>query len=307
MNFLNAIGNTPLILLNEKKDSEGERPSLYAKLEYLNPGGSVKDRSALYMIEHAEKNGLLKPGGTIIDASSGNQGIAVAMIGAAKDYNVIITMSEKSSVEKVETVKAYGAQVIICPSTPFITDPDNYHARAVALHKSMENSFMPNQYFNPINAQGHYSSLGPELWAQTNGRITHFFAGAGTGGTVSGVGRYLKEKNPNVTIFAVDSDTSFRSTNGNPKPYKLEGIGIDWDGSPVLDHSVIDEFVPVSDKNAIDTLKMLASKRGLLVGPSSGAVAYAAFEFAKRCPKDAVIAMIFGDSGRAYLTKGFYS
>jgi cystathionine beta-synthase len=307
MHFLSAIGNTPLILLNDKKEHKGEQPSLYAKLEYLNPGGSVKDRSALYMIEYAEKNGLLKPGGTIIDASSGNQGIAVAMIGAAKGYKVIITMSEKSSVEKVETVKAYGAQVIICPSTPFIADPDNYHARAVALHKSMENSFMPNQYFNPINAQAHYSSLGPELWAQTNGQITHFFAGAGTGGTVSGVGRYLKEKNPKVTVFAVDSDTSFRSTNGNPKPYKLEGIGIDWDGSPVLDHSVIDEFVPVSDKNAIDTLKMLASKRGLLVGPSSGAVAYAAFEFAKRCPKDAVIAMIFGDSGRAYLTKGFYS
>jgi cystathionine beta-synthase len=148
--------------------------------------------------------------------------------------------------------------------------------------------------------------LGPEIWNQTHGKITHFFAGAGTGGTVSGVGRYLKEKNPKVAIFAVDSDTSFRSTNGNPKPYKLEGIGIDWDGSPVLDQSVIDEFVPVSDKQAIDTLKLLASKQGLLVGPSSGAVAYAAFEYAKRCPKDSVIAMIFGDSGRAYLTKGFY-
>lgn len=307
MHLLNAIGNTPLILLNNEKESEGSKPLLYAKLEYLNPGGSVKDRSALYMIENAEKNGLLKPGGTIIDASSGNQGIAVAMIGAVKGYKVIITMSEKVSAEKLNTIRAYGAETIICPSTPFITDPENYHARAVALHKSMKNSFMPNQYFNPINAQAHYTSLAPELWNQTHGKITHFFAGAGTGGTVSGVARYLKEKNPKVTVFAVDSDTSFRSTNGNPKPYKLEGIGVDWDGSPVLDYSVIDQFIPVSDNNAIDTLKMLASTRGLLVGPSSGAVAWAAFDYAKRCPKDAVIGMIFGDSGRAYLTKGFYS
>jgi cystathionine beta-synthase len=305
--LLDTIGNTPLIAVCADTQKQDDYPLIYAKLEYLNPGGSVKDRSALYMIEYAEEHGLLKPGGTIIDASSGNQGIAVAMIGAIKGYKVIITMSDKVSAEKLNTIKAYGAQVVICPSTPFITDQDNYHARAVALQKETPNSFMPNQYFNPLNAQAHYALLGPELWQQTNGLVTHFFAGAGTGGTVSGVGRYLKEQNPEVKVFAVDSDTSFRSTCGNPKPYKLEGIGIDWDGSPVLDYSVIDEFVPVSDANAIATLKKLASTQGLLVGPSSGAVAYAAFEFAKKCPKDAVIAMIFGDSGRAYLTKGFYS
>jgi len=298
--ILKAIGNTPLIKLNTPTNT-----SLFAKLEYLNPGGSVKDRSALYLIEHAEQNGLLKPGGTIIDASSGNQGIATAMIGAIKGYKVIITMSEKSSAEKLHTIKAYGAQVVICPSTPFITDPENYHAQAVALQKKIPNSFMPNQYFNPLNAQGHYLSLGPEIWNQTAGKVTHFFAGAGTGGTISGVGRFLKEKNPKVSILAVDSDTSYRSTNGNPKPYKVEGMGIDWD-SPVLDHSVIDEFVPVSDDNALAMLKTLARDHGLLVGPSSGAVAHAAFEHAKKCDKNAVIAMIFGDSGRAYLSKNFY-
>lgn len=305
MNLLQAIGNTPLISLNTEKLINKTGPQLHAKLEYLNPGGSVKDRSALYMIEHAEKTGLLKPGGTLIDASSGNQGIATAMIGSFKGYKVIITMSAKSSAEKLNTIKAYGAEVVICPSTPFITDPENYHAVALALHKKTPNSFMPNQYFNPVNAQGHYASLGPEVWSQTQGRVTHFFAGAGTGGTISGVGKYLKEKNPNVCIIAVDSDTSFRSTKGNPKPYLVEGMGIDWD-SPVLNHDVIDQFAEVSDVNALAMLKNLARNHGLLVGPSSGAVAHAAVEFAKTCDKDAVIAMIFGDSGRAYLTKGFY-
>jgi len=301
MNILNLIGNTPLTRVNF-----GGAARVYGKLEYLNPGGSVKDRSALYMIEEAEKNGVLKPGGTLIDASSGNQGIATAMIGAVKGYKVIITVSEKISKEKMDTLRAYGAQLIICPATDFIEHPDNYHTRAVALQKATPNSFMPNQYFNPSNAKAHYLSLGPEIWRQTEGKITHFFAGAGTGGTVSGTGRYLKEQNPNIKVLAIDSDKSFRATGGNPQPYKVEGIGIDWDGSPVLDKSVIDEFLEVSDAHALPMLQTMAREHGLLVGLSSGAVAWAAREYTKHLGADTYAVMIFGDSGRAYLTKGFY-
>ncbi|MFI5332667.1 MAG: PLP-dependent cysteine synthase family protein [Candidatus Babeliales bacterium] len=299
--LLHAIGNTPLVKLPISNHG-----SIYAKLEYLNPGGSVKDRSALFMIEEAERSGKLKPGGTIIDASSGNQGIASAMIGAIKGYKVIVTVSEKISEEKLKAILAYGAQVIMCPSTKYIEDPNNYHRRAVELNKNTPNSFMPNQYFNPLNAQGHYTLLAPEVWKQTNGTVTHFFAAAGTCGTISGVGRYLKEKNPAIKILAVDSDKSFRSTNGNPQPYKVEGMGIDWNNSPVLDESVIDDYLPVSDDNALGMLKTLASKHGILAGPSSGAVAWAAQDYARHLKDGDVAVIIFGDSGRAYLTKNFY-
>lgn len=295
-----AIGNTPLVKI--PTDHYGQ---LYAKLEYLNPGGSVKDRSAKFMIEHAEKNGLLKPGGTLIDASSGNQGIATAMLGALKGYTVIICVSEKISKEKLSTITSYGAQIVMCPATPFLNDPKSYHSTAIRLHKATPNSFMPNQYFNPINADAHYASLAPEIWQQTDGKITHFFAGAGTGGTVTGVGRYLKEKNPRIHIIAIDSINSYRSTNGHPKPYQVEGMGIDFE-SPVIDYKVIDQIIAVSDHDAIDTLKKFAQK-GLLWGPSSGAVAYAADQYAqKNFDSHSLGVIICGDSGRAYLSKGFY-
>ncbi len=294
--LLSAIGNTPLIHIPIQSN-------LYAKLEYLNPGGSVKDRSALFMIEYAEKHGLLKPGWTIIDASSGNHGIAVAMVGAAKGYRVIISVSKKISHEKLQTLYAYGAEVVICPATNFIDDPDSYHTIAVRLHKETPNSFMPNQYFNPVNTLAHYSLLGPEIWNQTNGNITHFFAGAGTGGTISGVGAYLKEQNPSIKIIAVDSTNSYRATKGNPKPYAIEGMGIDFD-SPVMNYNVIDDIIAVSDSDAIGMLKALALQ-GYLVGPSSGAVAWAAEAYSKKHHIDYGV-IIFGDSGRAYLSKQFY-
>lgn len=301
-NLLDAIGNTPLVKINY--DSEA---TVYAKLEYLNPGGSVKDRSALFMIEEAERNGLLKPGGTIVDASSGNQGIASAMIGAMKGYKVIITVSEKVSQEKLNTILAYGAQVVMCPATDYIEDPRSYHSQAITIAQSTPNSFMPNQYFNISNAQAHYRSLGPEIWRQTEGKITHFIACAGTGGTISGAGKFLKEQNPAIKVLAVDSETSYRSTNGNPKPYKIEGMGVDFD-SPVLNYSVVDQFLTVSDDNGLGMLKTLARNYALLAGPSSGAVGYCAQEYAKKYMKKGDIAvMIFGDSGRAYLTKGFYT
>lgn len=301
MNLIEAIGNTPLVEVGFNC-----LPAVFAKLEYLNPGGSIKDRSARYMVEQAEKKGLLKPGGTIIDASSGNQGIAVAMIGAAKGYNVIISVCEKISQEKLETLKAYGAKVIVCPATMFIDDPESYHSRAVKIQKETPNSFMPNQYFNPLNRESHELGIGPEIWKETKGKVTHFFAGAGTGGTVSGVGRFLKKQNTNIKVIAIDSINSFKSTNGNPKPYKIEGVGIDFD-SPVLDYSAIDEVIPVSDEDAFKMLKILARQHGFLAGLSSGAVAHVTYEYLKNISdKNAVAVMIFGDSGRAYLTKGVY-
>jgi cystathionine beta-synthase len=298
--LLHAIGNTPLVQIDFQTPC-----ATYAKLEYLNPGGSVKDRSSLYMIEEAERLGLIKPGGTLIDASSGNQGIATAMIGAVKGYKVIITFPEKNSKEKLEALKAYGAEVIICPATNFLEDPNSYHSQAIRIHKATPNSFMPNQYFNLSNRMAHYKSLGPEIWKQTEGKITHFIAAAGTGGTVSGAGKYLKEQNPNIKVVAVDSNNSYRSTQGNPKPYKLEGIGVDFD-SPVLDHSVIDQFFLASDNESIAMLQHLAKKEGLLVGPSSGAVAYAAQQYCKQLKSTDLAIFILGDSGRAYLTKNFY-
>jgi cystathionine beta-synthase len=299
--LIDSIGNTPLIKL--PFESKG---TIFAKLEYLNPGGSVKDRSARYMIEQAEKQGLLKPGGTLIDASSGNQGIATAMIGAAKGYNVIIAVSEKVSTEKLNSIKAYGAEIIMCPATAFVDDLQSYHAVACRLAQETPNSFMPNQYFNTDNAAGHYYSLGPEIWQQTNGTITHFFAGAGTGGTISGAGKYLKEKNPTIKVIATDSINSFRATKGNPKPYKIEGIGVDFI-SPVLDYSVVDDFYEVTDADAFAMLKKFAHTYGLLVGPSSGAVACAAAHYAAQLQPGDCAVMICGDSGRAYLSKNLYT
>lgn len=300
--ILNAIGNTPLVRI----DLHESHPSLYAKLEYLNPGGSMKDRSAIFMIEEAERTGKLKPGYTIIDASSGNQGIATAMVGAVKGYPVIICVSEKISKEKQDTLKALGAQLVVCPSTPTFDYEENYHRQAVKLHESMPNSFMPNQYFSPVNAQAHYSLLGPEIWRQTEGKITHFVAGAGTCGTITGVGRYLKEQNPAITIIGADAANSFYSTGGCPRPYNVEGIGIDWE-STILDRSVVDQIIPVQDEDALIMLKTLARSHGVLVGPSSGAVAHVAYTVAPSLKKDDQLVMIFGDSGRAYLTKGFYT
>jgi cystathionine beta-synthase len=298
--ILQAIGNTPLVQIPFDVSA-----TVLAKLEYLNPGGSIKDRSALYMIEQAERDGTLKPGGTIIDASSGNQGIATAMIGALKGYKVIIVIPEKSSKEKLHTIKAYGAEVVTCPTTISLQDPDSYHSKAVELHKQTPNSFMPNQYFNLSNSEAHYRSLGPEIWKQTEGQITHYFAAAGTGGHISGAGKFLKEQNPYIKVIACDSANSWHATNGNARPYQIEGIGIDFE-SPVLNKDFIDEIITVSDEPSISMLKTLASRYGLLVGPSSGALAARTLEYIKELPESAICVMVFGDSGRAYLSKNFY-
>lgn len=299
--LLHAIGNTPLVRVPFDTPA-----TVYAKLEYLNPGGSVKDRAALFMIEEAERIGLLKPGGTIIEASSGNQGIAAAMIGAIKGYRVIITVSEKVSREKLDAIRAYGAEVILCPATAFIEDPCSYHAVAHRLHQETPNSFMINQYFNEKNREAHFRSLGPELWQQTQGKITHFYAATGTGGTISGAGAYLKQQNPAIHIYGVDAATSFRSTKGNPQPYCLEGIGVDFE-SPVIDYTVIDKMITVHDEQAITMLARMASHYGFLIGTSSGAVAWAVHEQVRHLQENDIVVMIFGDSGRAYLTRDFYA
>lgn len=297
---LEAIGNTPLVKLNVDVPC-----TVLAKLEFLNPGGSLKPRCALYMIEQAEKNGSLQPGGTIVEASSGNQGIAAAMIGALKGYKVIITVSQKISAEKLATIKAFGAEVRMFPPAPTLEHPDSYQSKAWEIHRNTPNSIMLNQYYNPVNAEGHYWSLGPELWNGTNGNITHYFAAAGSGGHVSGVGRYLKEQNPAVKVIALDAANSWYSTKGNGKPYKIEGLGIDAD-SPVLDKKTIDLIIPITDEEGLAMTKKLAREYGILVGPSSGAVAHGAFEYAKNLTAHDVIVMVFGDAGQAYLSKGFY-
>ena len=295
--ILQLIGNTPLAKLDL-----GINSNVFAKLEYLNPGGSIKDRSALFMIEDAEKRGLLKPGGTIVEASSGNQGIALAMIGSVKNYKVIITVPDRTSDEKITTLRAYGAKVFVCPDTDTLDDPQGYHGKAKEIQANTSNSFMPNQYHNKLNPLAHYSTTGPEIWNQTNGMITHFFCGAGSCGTISGVGKYLKEKNPEIKIIGVDAETSAYSC-ANPKSYKTEGIGIDSPDN--LDISVVDEILTVSDTNAFAMTKKLATEKGLLVGLSSGAVAHVLCEYSKNLKPSNVIVAIFGDSGRAYLKKAF--
>ena len=296
--MLELVGNTPMAKLDLNVPC-----MLLAKLEYLNPGGSIKDRSALYMIQQAEKAGVLKPGGTIIEASSGNQGIALAMIGALKGYTVIITVPQRTAREKIATLKAYGATVHVCPDTDTLGDPQGYHAYAEVLLGKIPGAFMPNQYFNAANVEAHYNTTGKEIWEQTNGAVTHVFIAMGTCGTISGVGRYLKERNPNVQIIGVDAQTSALSSP-TPKSYDVEGIGVDVI-SDTLDRSVIDEIVPISDEDAFAMTRTLASKHGLMVGLSSGAVMHVALKHAQKLSPNDVVVVLFADSGRSYLRKVF--
>lgn len=296
--ILELIGNTPIAKL------ELDTPcTLLAKLDYLNPGGSVKDRTALYMIEEAQRTGQLKPGGTIIEASSGNQGIALAMIGVIKGYKVIITVPERTSSEKVATLRAYGAEVIVCRDINGTEGVSNYHTKAEELLKTIPDAFMPNQYFNIANVHAHYNSTGPEIWQQTAGTVTHAIFAMGSCGTISGAGRYLKEKNPNIKIIGVDSVHS-KLSSPTPKAYRSEGIGVDVI-SDTLDRSAIDQIFTIEDDDAFNTAKDLAKKHGLLVGISSGAVMHIALQYAKQLKKEDVLVVMLADSGRAYLSKIF--
>ena len=294
-----TIGNTPLVQIDF-----GTPATIYAKLEYFNPSGSIKDRSALHMLNCAEQRGQLQSGGTLIEASSGNQGIATAMLGALKGYKTIVTVSEKVSQEKRKTIALYGAQVITCPHTDALHDADSYHAVAQEIARTTPNSYMLNQYYNADNTTAHYMGLGPEIWNQTHGTITHLCAGVGSGGTISGAGRYIKEQNPRTTILGVDSPCSYRSTNGNPREYKLEGLGVDYD-TPLLDSHAVDDFLLASDEESIAMFHWLVKHYGICVGPAGAAVAAQVYRYAQTLTRNDTLVMIFGDSGRAYLSKEY--
>jgi len=296
--LLGLVGNTPLIKLDL-----GTKPTLLAKCEFLNPGGSIKDRAALFMVEQAELTGKLKPGGTIIEASSGNQGIALAMIGALKGYKVIITVPDRTAAEKVGMLRAYGAEVYVCPNTDNLDDPRGYHALADRLLHSIPGAFMPDQYNNKNNALAHYYSTGPEIWKQTDGTVTHIICGAGTCGTISGIGRYIKEQSTNVRIIGVDSVNSAYSSK-EPKAYQVEGIGIDVI-SEVFDQTVVDEICTVTDEQVFDMTRSMAKEHGLLIGISSGAVMSVAMEYCKKLSENDTVVVLFADSGRSYLSKVF--
>jgi cystathionine beta-synthase len=295
---LDVIGNTPLVKIPLPCPA-----SVYAKMEYLNPAGSIKDRSALYMVEQAEKQGKLKPGGVIVEPSSGNLGIALAMIGRIKGYRVIIPVADKTAQQKIDTLKAYGAEVIICPVVTDQNDPRGYVAQAHKIAKDI-GAYMPNQFHNPDNAWAHYYGIAPEIWRETEGKITHFVAAAGTGGTISGVGRFLKEQNKNIKIYAVDPENSFYSTQGKPRPYEVEAFGIDGP-SDLIDFSVIDEVISVSDAEVFEMTRRLCHEHGHLVGFSAGAAALGVTKLAATLEPHHVVVFPLCDSGKPYLPKLF--
>ncbi len=296
--ILGLVGNTPLVQLS--RIGKGLRPRLVAKLEMLNPGGSVKDRIGLAMIEDAEKRGLLKPGGTIVEPTSGNTGVGLAIAAALKGYRLVCTMPDKQSQEKRDILRAYGAEVVICPTAVAPEDPSSYYKVAERLAKELPGGFMPGQYWNQQNVAAHYKSTGPELWAQTEGKITHFVLGIGTGGTVTGAGRYLKEQNPKIQIIGADPEGSIYT--GEVHPYKTEGIGEDfWPGT--FDPTLVDRWVRVSDRDTFLTARRITREEGILAGVSSGTAMFAALEVAKTLDETALVVVLLPDSGKSYLSK----
>ena len=296
---LDLIGNTPLVRL----DRIGRDLPCYllAKLEYLNPGGSVKDRPAVEMIEDAERRGLLADGGTIVEPTSGNTGVGLAMVASQRGYRCIFTMPDKIADEKRQLLRAFGAEVVICPTAVAPDHPDSYYSVADRLTAATPGAYQPNQYRNPGNPRAHEASTGPEIWRQTAGRITHFVAGVGTGGTISGVGRYLKAQNPAVKVIAADPEGSIYSGGGG-RPYLVEGIGEDFWPS-TYDASVVDQVVPVSDQDSFATARRVTREEGILVGGSTGTAIWAALEIGRTLGPDDVIVVLVPDSGRGYLSK----
>ncbi len=298
---LDLIGNTPLVRMRRAlPESSCE---LVAKLEMLNPGGSVKDRIAMTMIDAAEREGLLEPGGTIIEPTSGNTGVGLAMVAAQRGYRCIFVMTDKVSAEKVQLLRAYGAEVVVCPVAVAPDDPDSYYSTAERLMGETPGAYQPNQYFNQANPLAHEQTTGPELWRQTGGRISHFVAGAGTGGTLSGVGRYLKGQNPSVQVIAADPEGSVFS-GGSGRPYLVEGIGEDF-WPETYYPEVVDRVIAVSDQASFDMARLVSHREGLLIGGSGGTAVCAAAEVAADCDSDAVVAVVLPDSGRGYLSKVF--
>src|SRR5215212_607317 len=308
-NVLETIGWTPLIRLN--RVVEGIRTPVYAKAEFMNPGGSVKDRIGPAIIEAAERAGELLPGGTVVEGTSGNTGVGLALAAVNKGYRCVFTIPDKMSQEKVRLLKAFGAEVIVTPSAVAPDHPDNYVMMAKRIALETPNAILANQFYNQANPEAHYRTTGPELWEQTEGRITHFVAAAGTGGTITGVGRYLKERNPKIKIIAGDPQGSILAehwrSNGAMKPegtpYKVEGIGQDKIPG-TLDMRLIDEYQTVSDRDAFAVARRLTREEGLFVGGSSGLIAYVALNVARRIDDpNAMVVTFLCDTGERYLSK----
>ncbi len=299
--LLDLIGNTPLVRLG--RVGRDLACDLVAKVELFNPGGSVKDRPALAMIDEAERQGLLAPGGTIVEPTSGNTGVGLAIVAAQRGYQCIFVMSDKMSDEKVALLRAYGAQVVVCPTAVPPEHPDSYYSVADRLTRETPNAFRPNQYYNQANPVEHERSTGPELWRQTAGRVTHFVAGVGTGGTITGVARYLKRQNPAVQVIAADPEGSVFS-GGTGRPYLVEGVGEDF-WPPTYDPSVVDRTIRVSDAESFAAARRVTREEGLLIGGSCGTAVHAALVVGAELGPDDLVVVLLPDSGRGYLSKIF--
>src|ERR671923_1465992 len=299
--ILDVVGDTPLVRLSRL--GSGLAPQLLAKVEYLNPGGSVKDRIGLAMVERAERAGLLGPGGTIVEPTSGNTGAGLAIVAALKGYRCVFVMPDKMSQEKIALLRGYGAEVVIAPTAVPPDSPESYYSVADRLTAEIPGAYQPNQYANPANPEAHYGSTGPELWRQTDGAIDVLVAGIGTGGTISGAGRYLKERKPGLVVVGADPEGSIY-TSQDVHPYLVEGVGEDF-WPETFDRSVVDRYVTVSDRDAFLMTRRLAREEGLLVGGSCGLATVAAVEVAKEYGRDATIVVLLPDSGRGYLSKIF--
>ncbi|SIN34137.1 cystathionine beta-synthase [Micromonospora cremea] len=301
-NVVDMIGNTPLVRL--RNVTEGIQATVLAKVEYVNPGGSVKDRIALRMVEDAEAAGLLKSGGTIVEPTSGNTGVGLALVAQLKGYRCVFVCPDKVSQDKQDVLRAYGAEVVVCPTAVAPEDPRSYYNVSDRLTREIPGAWKPNQYSNPANPRSHYETTGPELWKQTEGGLTHFVAGVGTGGTISGIGRYLKEASEGrVRIIGADPEGSVYS-GGTGRPYLVEGVGEDF-WPETYDRGIADEIVEVSDKASFEMTRRLAREEGLLVGGSCGMAVVAALEVARRAGPDDVVVVLLPDGGRGYLSKIF--
>src|SRR5918993_54491 len=300
--ILDTVGETPLIRLS--RIAAGLAPQVVAKVEYFNPGGSIKDRVAMRMVEAAEADGRLKPGGTIVEPTSGNTGTGLAIAARIKGYRVIAVMPDKMSKEKIDLLRAYGAEVVVAPTDVSPDSPQSYYRVADRLTEEIPGAFQPNQYANAANPETHYLTTGPELWRQSAGRVTHFVCGVGTGGTITGVAKYLREQNPDIEVIGADPVGSIYS-NEEVHPYLVEGVGEDfWPAT--YDPSIVDRYVTVSDKDSFLTTRRLAETEGLLVGGSCGLAVHAALEVAAGIDDpSAMVAVLLPDGGRGYLSKIF--